>query len=73
MPRRLSAAALDGHGLALLPEDRTDALVAQGRLARALEDWSPVFAGSHLYYPSRRQISPALQLAIDHLRWKVPR
>ncbi|NBZ89845.1 LysR family transcriptional regulator [Stagnihabitans tardus] len=67
------AAALDGHGLALLPEDRTDALVAEGRLARALEDWSPVFAGYHLYYPSRRQISPALQLVIDHLRWKGPR
>ena len=63
------AAALDGHGLALLPEDRTDALVAEGRLTRVLEDWSPVFSGYHLYYPSRRQTSAALALVIDHLRW----
>lgn len=67
------AAAVDGHGLALLPEDRTDTLVAEGRLNRVLEDWSPVFSGYHLYYPSRRQTSPALALVIDHLRWKSAR
>ena len=67
------SAALDGHGLALLPEDRTDALVAEGLLGRTLEDWSPIFAGYHLYCPSRRQTSPALALVIDHLRWKSAR
>ncbi len=67
------AAAVDGHGLALLPRDRTDSLVAEGRLERVLDDWSPVFSGYHLYYPSRRQMSPALALVIDNLRWPSPR
>ena len=64
------AAALDGHGLALLPEDQTDADVETGRLQRVLVDWSPIFAGYHLYYPSRRQSSPALALLVDALRWR---
>lgn len=64
------AATLDGHGLALLPEDQTDEDVAAGRLERVLVQWSPSFTGYHLYYPSRRQSSSALALLVDHLRWK---
>ena len=62
------AAALAGHGWAYLPEDHLAADLAEGRLIRALPDWCPAFAGYHLYYPSRRQMSPALQLVIDRLR-----
>lgn len=60
--------ALDGLGLAYMPEDQALALIAEGRLIRVLEDWCPPFPGYHLYYPSRRHSSPALALLVDVLR-----
>jgi DNA-binding transcriptional LysR family regulator len=65
------AAARAGFGLACLMEDdivRTD--VAEGRLTRVLADWCPPFSGYHLYYPSRRQPSPAFTLVVDALKFK---
>lgn len=64
---RLSA-ALAGFGLAYLPEDQVQAHLADGRLARMLDDWCPPFAGYHLYYPSRRQPTPAFALLVEALR-----
>jgi DNA-binding transcriptional LysR family regulator len=63
-------AALAGLGVALLPEDEVMAHVDAGRLVRVLEDWCPKFAGYHLYYPSRRQPSPAFSLVLDALRFR---
>ena len=62
-------AALAGLGLALLPEDEVLMHLAPGRLVRVLEDWCPKFAGYHLYYPSRRQPSPAFSLVVSALRF----
>ena len=53
-------AALAGFGLAYVPEDQVRAHLADGRLVRVLADWCPPFSGYHLYYPSRRQQTPAL-------------
>ena len=64
------AAALSGHGLACIPEDMAAAHIADGRLQRVLTRWCPEFTGYHLYYPSRRQSSPAFQLLLDALRFK---
>ena len=64
-------AVLDGLGLAFLPEDAVQSHVAQGRLRRVLEDWCPPFAGYHLYYPSRRQSSPAFILLVEALRYRA--
>jgi DNA-binding transcriptional LysR family regulator len=61
-------AALDGLGVAYLPEDEFAPHIEQGRLVRVLQDWCPPFAGYHLYYPSRRQHSPAFSLVVDALR-----
>jgi DNA-binding transcriptional LysR family regulator len=61
-------AALDGLGLAYMPEDQVREHVAAGRLIRVLADWCAPFPGYHLYYTSRRQCSPALSLLIDALR-----
>jgi DNA-binding transcriptional LysR family regulator len=61
-------AALAGFGLAYLPEDEVTAHLAQGRLIRVLADWCPPYAGYHLYYPSRRQPTPAFALLVDALR-----
>ena len=61
-------AALAGLGLALLPEDELMPHIDSGKLLRVLEDWCPTFAGYHLYYPSRRQASPAFSLVLQALR-----
>ena len=61
-------AALDGVGIAYLPERYVQAFVDDGRLIRVLSDWSPPFPGYYLYYPSRRQQSPAFALLVEALR-----
>ena len=63
-------AALDGYGLAYVPEDVAQPYLAEGRLKRVLEDWCPPNPGHHLYYPSRRQSSPAFVLLVDALRYR---
>jgi DNA-binding transcriptional LysR family regulator len=62
--------ALDGLGLAYMPEDQVLPYVDQGRLVRVLEDWCPPFPGYHLYYTSRRHFSPALSVLVDILRYR---
>lgn len=62
------AAALDGMGIAFLPEEEFAPHLEEGRLVRVLEDWCPPFPGFHLYYPSRRHPSPAFSLVLDALR-----
>jgi DNA-binding transcriptional LysR family regulator len=63
-------AALAGFGLAYVPEDTVQALLADGRLVRVLADWCPVYSGYHLYYPNRRQPTPAFALVVDALRFR---
>jgi DNA-binding transcriptional LysR family regulator len=65
-------AALDGFGLACVPEDMIAPHVAEGRLEQVLDDWCAPFEGYHLYYPSRRQQSPAFELLIDALHYRRP-
>ena len=62
-------AALDGLGLAYLPEDQVVGHLQSGRLVRVLSEWCPPFAGYHLYYPSRRA-SPAFTLLVEALRFR---
>jgi DNA-binding transcriptional LysR family regulator len=61
-------AALDGLGVAFLPEEEFEPHIEAGRLVRVLENWCPPFPGYHLYCPSRRQPSPAFSLVLDALR-----
>jgi DNA-binding transcriptional LysR family regulator len=63
-------AALDGFGLAYVPEDLAESYLSNGRLKRVLEDWCPAWSGYHLYYPSRRQHTPAFALLVDALRYR---
>ncbi|WP_236330522.1 LysR family transcriptional regulator [Enterobacter quasihormaechei] len=67
LPQRIDA-AVNGLGLAYVPEDAILDALAEGRLVRVLEDWCPVFTGYHLYYPSRRQHTTAFALLIEALR-----
>ena len=63
-------AALAGLGLAYVTEDSVHAHLAAGRLIRVLADWCPPYPGYHLYYPSRRQHTPASALLVNALRYR---
>jgi len=63
-------AVLAGLGLAYLPEDQVQAHLADGRLVRVLVDWCAPFSGYHLYYPSRRQPTPAFAALVAALRYR---
>jgi DNA-binding transcriptional LysR family regulator len=63
-------AALSGLGLAYLPADMVQDHIAAGRLIQVLADWCPPYPGYHLYYPSRRQATPAFTLLVEALRYK---
>jgi DNA-binding transcriptional LysR family regulator len=69
-PDMMIEAALKGFGLAYVLEDRVAPHLASGRLVRVLEDWCDRYPGYHLYYPSRRQQSPAFALLVDALRYR---
>jgi len=65
-------AALQGLGLAYLFEDGIAEDLRAGRLVCALEDWCPPFAGFFIYYPSGRQMRPALRAFIDFFKFADP-
>jgi DNA-binding transcriptional LysR family regulator len=71
--RMIIQAAVGGMGLACLPEGAVMDEIKSGRLMRVLGDWCPPFPGYHLYYPSRRQQSPAFALLVEALRWRAQR
>jgi DNA-binding transcriptional LysR family regulator len=63
-------AACKGLGIAFLLEDYVADQLRSGELVRVLGDWCAPFGGYHLYYPSRRQHSPAFALLLDLLRYR---
>lgn len=62
--------AIEGSGIVYLPLDYVQSSIDSGELVRVLMDWCPPFPGYHLYYPSRRQQSPALAVVIEALRYR---
>ena len=67
--RLVVEAALGGAGVAFLLQDMAPEAIAQGKLRRVLEDWCAPFPGVYLYYPSRRQMRPALRAFIDFFKF----
>jgi DNA-binding transcriptional LysR family regulator len=63
-------AAVEGFGVAYLPEPYAQPHLSSGELVRLLEDWCPSLSGYHLYYPSRRQPSPAFSVLVDAIRYR---
>jgi DNA-binding transcriptional LysR family regulator len=61
-------AAMNGYGIAYIPENIVERHIASGLLLQVLDDWSPFFDGYFLYYPSRRQNLPAFKVIVDALR-----
>lgn len=64
-------AAITGRGVAFVPEDLVADALAAGKLVQVLDDWCPRFSGFHLYYPSRRQLSPAMLVIIEMLHFRM--
>jgi DNA-binding transcriptional LysR family regulator len=62
--------AVDGIGLAYVPEALAAPYLADGRLKEVLDDWCPYFQGFHLYFPHRRQVSPAFSAFVDAVRYR---
>ncbi len=63
-------AAVDGIGLAYIPEPLAKPYLADGRLVMLLAEWCPYFQGYHLYYPNRRQSSPAFMAFVEAIRYR---
>ncbi|WP_144640002.1 LysR family transcriptional regulator [Bordetella genomosp. 13] len=61
-------AAVEGLGVAYVPQGMAQPYVKAGHLASVLQDWCPLWSGFHLYYPSRRQPSGAMALLVAALR-----
>jgi DNA-binding transcriptional LysR family regulator len=61
-------AALEGVGLAQLPEPMIAEQVAAGKLVRVLDQFAPMTPGVFLYYPDRHQVMPKLRAFIDHVK-----
>ncbi|HEY6456632.1 MAG TPA: LysR family transcriptional regulator [Steroidobacteraceae bacterium] len=64
----LLGAALEGMGLAQVPEPIAAAAVAAGRLVHVLDPFAPTTPGVFLYHPGRRQVMPKLRAFIDHVK-----
>jgi DNA-binding transcriptional LysR family regulator len=63
-------AAIDEIGLAYVPEELVAPYLADSRLKEVLADWCPVFQGYNLYYPNRRQASPAFSALVEALKYR---
>jgi DNA-binding transcriptional LysR family regulator len=72
LPLILRAARV-GFGIVFVPDDLVKMDVEAGRLVRVFADWCEPFSGYHLYYPSRRQPTPAFALLVEAIRYREPR
>ncbi|WP_423371848.1 LysR family transcriptional regulator [Burkholderia sp. LMG 32019] len=65
-------AAIDGIGIAFVPDHLVRDALEDGRLERVLADWCPVMPGLCLYYPGHRHVSGGLRALIDMVRIHSP-
>lgn len=63
-------ATLDGVGLAYIPDFMARPYLESGQLKEVLADWCPYFPGFYLYYPNRRNTSPAFTAFVNAVRYK---
>jgi DNA-binding transcriptional LysR family regulator len=67
----LLGAALEGVGLAQVPEPVAKAAVGEHRLRHLLAPFAPTTPGVFLYHSGRREVLPKLRAFIDHVK-RVP-
>lgn len=68
--RQILNAALAGFGLGYVPEQMAAPYLAAGQLVPVLGDWSQMFPGYHLYYPSDRHLPRAMSVLIEAMRYQ---
>ena len=61
-------AAIEGMGLAQMPEPVVVSGLRAGKLIEVLAAFAPTVPGVFLYYPSRRQMLPKLRAFIDFIK-----
>src|SRR6266567_8579740 len=61
-------AAIEGVGLAQVPEPIALGPVKAGKLVRVLDPFAAMAPGVFLYYPGHRQMTPKLRAFIDHVK-----
>ncbi|WFR97496.1 LysR family transcriptional regulator [Rhizobium tumorigenes] len=66
-------AAINGLGIALLPDHVCREALEAGRLVRVLPAWGGLQGIVHLVFTTRRGLSPAVRALIDHLAAGFPR
>jgi DNA-binding transcriptional LysR family regulator len=69
----LLGAAIEGMGLAQVPEPIAAAAIKAGKLVHVLQAYAPGAPGVFLYYPSRHQVMPKLRAFIDHAKSRAGR
>jgi DNA-binding transcriptional LysR family regulator len=68
----LAQAAMQGCGVALLPEDYCSGFVAHGKLEIVMPEWNTAQGTLHFVYPSRRGLLPAVRSFVDFLAERLP-
>ncbi len=66
-------AAIEGLGVAILPDHVCLDALATGRLVRVLPAWRGLQGIVHLVFTTRRGLPPAVRALIDHLASHFPR
>jgi DNA-binding transcriptional LysR family regulator len=66
-------AALEGVGLAQVPEPIASEAIAAGKLVQVLEPYASMTPGMFLYHPGKRQMMPKLRAFIDHVKSRTER
>jgi len=64
----MAQAAVQGLGIAYMPDLVARPHLVSGALVGVLEDWCPAIPGLFLYYPGHRHVPPGLQAFIAVLR-----
>jgi DNA-binding transcriptional LysR family regulator len=66
-------ASINGLGVAILPDHVCLEALQAGRLVRVLPEWRGLQGIVHLVFTTRRGLSPAVRVLIDHLAAGFPR
>ena len=69
----LREAAIEGLGVALLPEHICRPCIESGKLVHVLPDWHTQYAIIHAVFTNRKGLLPAVRALIDYLAAEVPR
>lgn len=67
-PAMLPRLALDGAGIAYQFSHQVDTFLHSGALEQLLPEWTPPFPGFFIYFPSRKQMAPALRAFVDYVK-----